>query len=128
MSNPSVHDIFLRAYAVTADKKPQRKRGDANSKWPEHSLVFDTETRIRVDQSLTFGVYRICNLVDDGYTVAEEGVFYADDLPAKERKVLDNYVRTAVSDVASFPPRFPLYSRSAFMIKSVLASDQEQRS
>jgi len=109
------HDIFLRAYAVTADKKPKRKRGDANFKWPEHALAFDTETRITADQSLTFGVYRICKLVDDGYTVAEEGIFYADDLPAKEGKVLDNYMRTAVSDVASFPPRFPLYSRSEFM-------------
>ncbi len=111
------HDIFLRAYAVGPDKKRVRKRraiaGD-DSKWPEHALVFDTETRITADQSLTFGVYRWC-VLGDGYTVAEEGVFYADDLPAKERKVLDNYMRTAVSDVASFPPRFPLYSRFEFM-------------
>jgi hypothetical protein len=49
------------------------------------------------------------------YTVTEEGVFYADDLPATERKVLESYITTAVSDVASFPPRFPLYSRSEFM-------------
>ena len=35
--------------------------------------------------------------------------------PRKDRKVLENYVRTAISDVASFPPRFPLYSRSEFM-------------
>ena len=49
------------------------------------------------------------------YKVTEEGIFYADDLPTKDRKVMHNYVRTAVSDVASFPPRFPLYSRSEFM-------------
>ena len=118
MSNPPVHDIFLRAYAVMADKKEKRKRnshaGD-DPKWPEHALVFDTETRITADQSLTFGVYRLCKLVDDSYAVTEEGIFYADDLPAKDRKVLHNYVHTAVSDVASFPPRFPLYSRSEFM-------------
>ena len=118
MSNPPVHDIFLRAYAVPADKKQKRRRsanaGD-DSKWPEHALVFDTETRITADQSLTFGVYRCCALGHDDYIVTEEGIFYADDLPTKDRKVLQTHMRTAVSDVASFPPRFPLYSRSEFM-------------
>jgi hypothetical protein len=61
------------------------------------------------------GGYRFCKLLDDIYVVTEEGIFYADDLPAKERKVLESYIKTAVSDVASFPPRFPLYSRSDFM-------------
>src|SRR5713101_5764823 len=112
------HDIFLRAYAVTADKKQKRRRsanaGD-DSKWPEHALVFDTETRITADQSLTFGVYRRCALGDEDYKVTEEGIFYADDLTTKDRKVMHNYVHTAVPDVASFPPRFPLFSRSEFM-------------
>lgn len=118
MSNPHLHDIFLRAYALVADRKKERKRNPRtghDSKWPEHALVFDTETRITADQFLTFGVYRSCALADDGYAVTEEGIFYADDLPAKDRKVLEDHVRTAVSDVASFPPRFPLYSRSEFM-------------
>src|SRR6266852_6877017 len=96
------HDLFLRALAVVADQKKKRKgsatAGDA-SKWSEHALVFDTETRITADQSLTFGVYRLCALVDDSYTLTEEGIFYADDLPAKERKVLEAYMRTAIPDV-----------------------------
>jgi hypothetical protein len=112
------HDIFLRALAVVLDKKKKRKKrahagNDPN--WSEHALVFDTETRITADQSLTFGVYRLCTLVDDSYAVTEEGIFYADDLPAKDREVLEAYMRTAIPDVASFPPRFPLYSRSQFM-------------
>src|SRR5438128_9517799 len=117
------HDIFLRALALpTKGKKRKGKRkrsapADNNSKWPEYALVFDTETRITADQSLTFGVYRLCKLVDGSYTLIEEGIFYADDLPAKERKVLEAYRQTAISDVASFPPRFPLYSRSEFMKK-----------
>jgi len=117
-----LHDIFLRAYAVTADTKKKRKsktnrdaRANHNFKWSEHVLVFDTETRITADQSLIFGVYRLCALVDDRYTVKEEGIFYADDPLAKECKALQTYIRTAISDVASFPPRFPLYSRSQFM-------------
>jgi len=113
-----VHDIFLRAYAVESEKKQNRKRKShiANdSKWPQHGLVFDTETRITVDQSLIFGAYRLCALVDNSYVVTEEGLFYADDLPTKEQKTLHAYKRNAISDVASFPPRFPLYSRSDFM-------------
>jgi hypothetical protein len=112
------HDIFLRAYAVATDKTKKRKHSahiGNDPKWARHALVFDTETRITADQSLTFGVYRLCTLVADTYTVTEEGILYADDLSANERKVLASYVKTAVSDVASFPPRFPLYSRSEFM-------------
>ena len=116
--NSEPHDIFLRALAVRRDGKTKsrgRLQESAGSKWPEHALVFDTETRVTADQSLTFGVYRLCKLAAEGYGVTEEGIFYSDDLPAKERKVLDKYMSTAVSDVASFPPRFPLYSRSEFM-------------
>ena len=118
MSNLRVHDIFLRAHAVAADKKKKGKYSAVatnDPKWPEYAVVFDTESRITEDQSLTFGVYRTCKLVDDSYTVTEEGIFYADDLPTKERKTIATHIRAAVSDVASFPPRFPLYSRSEFM-------------
>jgi hypothetical protein len=87
----------------------------AVSKWSEHVLVFDTETRITADQLLTFGVYRLCTLVGDRYRATEEGIFYADDLPAKERRILKSYTESAVSDVKSFPPRFPLYTRSEFL-------------
>jgi hypothetical protein len=113
-----VQDIFLRAHAVVADNKKKRRpyahAGD-DPKWPEYALVFDTESRITEDQSLTFGVYQLCKLEADDYIVTEEGVFHADDLPAKERKVLATHIHTAVSDVVSFPPRFPVYSRSHFM-------------
>lgn len=113
------HDIYVRAYAVTAqEKEEQRKIGSGDvQKWPPNVLVFDTETRIAADQSLTFGVYRQCGLDGEEYKVIREGIFYADDLPAKDRKVLENYARTAVSDVKMFPPEFPLYSRRDFMQK-----------
>jgi hypothetical protein len=111
-------DIFLRALAVAPDKekrkgtyRPSTPAAD-DSKWSKVVLIFDTESRITADQSLTFGVYRLCERVHDNYRLVEEGLFYAGDLPPKERTELKNYVRTAVSDVASFPPRFPLYSRS----------------
>lgn len=112
-----VHDIFVRAYAVVLKGKNERKktRTVEDPKWPEHALIFDTETRITADQSLTFGVYRRCELVGERYILTQEGIFYADDLPTKDREVLESYQRTAVSDVHSFPPEFPLYSRTEFM-------------
>ena len=113
------HDIFVRAYAVATDEgdKPRKSYSLDFPKWPRYVLVFDTETRITADQSLTFGVFRLCELRNDTYTLIREGLFYADDLPTTERTVLENYSRTAVSDAKAFPPEFPLYSRSDFMKK-----------
>lgn len=114
-----LHDIFVRAYAVPVDKKrkPRQPNRGGGQKWPNHVLVIDTETRITPDQSLTFAVFRSGELHDDAYRLTGEGMFYADHLPAKERKVLVNYAQTAVSDVKSFPPEFPLHSCSDFMRK-----------
>src|SRR6266436_5392473 len=112
------HDLFVRAHTVSAKqnkekgKKKTKKAARKNNqpKWPQHALVFDTETRITADQSLTFGVYRLCKLVGSYYKTTQEGIFYADDLPKKDRDVIAEYLATAVSDVPSFPPEFPLYS------------------
>jgi hypothetical protein len=114
------HDIFVRAYAVaTGEGDKQRKSYRIDfPKWPHYVLVFDTETRITADQSLTFGVFRLCELKNDRYKLIREGLFFADDLLAIERKVLENYTRTAVSDAKTFPPEFPCYSRSDFMKKA----------
>src|SRR5437763_4413239 len=113
---PNVHDIFVRACAVVLNKKKECKkpRKVEEPKWQDYALIFDTETLITADQSLTFGVYRRCKLKEGLYTMVEEGILYADDLPAKSREVLERYQRTAISDVSSFPPEFPLYSRTEF--------------
>jgi hypothetical protein len=118
-----LHDVFVRAYAVATKQKENEKWTKTKSqrnerpKWPLFALIFDTETRITADQSLTFGVFRYCELQDGIYRVIREGLFYADDLPAKDRKLLEDYAVTAVSDVKSFPPQFLLYSRADFMRK-----------
>ena len=115
----STHDLFVRAYAAPTSGRKGRKRSrrvkEQPEKWPNRALVFDTETRITADQSLTFGVYRLCELVTDRYVVMQEGLFFADDLPPTDRRVIESYQRTAISDVRSFPPEFPLYSRTEFM-------------
>jgi hypothetical protein len=128
---PVFHDIFLRAYALAADqeKEPKRKnRTGYDPKWPEHALVFDTETRITADQSLTFGVYRLCKRAGNKYKLREEGVFYADDLLAKDLEVLKTHLRTAVPDVKSFPPRFPQLLPLRVHAERVLACDSARRS
>src|SRR6266700_2617930 len=114
----TVYDIFVRADAIATKEKKERKRASRKNdgpKWPQHALVFDTETRITADQSLTFGVYRLCKLVGGYYKTTQEGIFHAGDFPKKERGVIAEYLATAVSDVPSFPPEFPLYSRSEFV-------------
>ena len=134
----STHDLYLRALAVSVETRKRQDKSnnkahakgeplgdeqDDEPRWSDYILVIDTEGRITIDQSLTFGVYRLCKLIYkpfemySQYEVIEEGIFYADDLPLKDRKVLEAYMRTAFSDVPSFPPRFPLYSRSEFMLK-----------
>jgi len=118
------HDVFVRAYALPRKKEENKKDRQKRKakpqcsnppKWPSLALIFDTETRVTADQSLTFGVFRVCELKNEKYIVIREGLFYADNLSANEGKVLENYARTAISDVKSFPPEFPLYSRSDFM-------------
>src|SRR5580692_4138062 len=70
--------------------KPTAARISKNKVWrqPRAMLVFDTETRTDASQRLTFGSYRF--LVND--QLREEGLFYADDLPPKDRKTLQRYV------------------------------------
>jgi len=65
--------------------KPQRE-------WnrPGAMLVFDTETRIDRTQRLTFGSYRF--LV--GGRLGKESLFYGDDLPARDRRILERHVAT----------------------------------
>jgi hypothetical protein len=119
-----VNDVFVRAFAFLKDQTHKKKTNNLkkrtcrdSAKWPEYALIFDTETRITADQSLTFGVFRNCQLRDQRYRVTREGLVYADDLPKHERRVLENYAQTAISDVKSFPPEFPLYSRTDFLRK-----------
>ncbi len=72
-------------------------------------FVFDTETRTDSSQGLTFGSYRF--LID--HQLREEGLFYADDLPPKDRKRLERYV-AACNRLGS---RLLLLTRSEFLKK-----------
>lgn len=80
------------AIRVFPELKPTTPRISKNKVWrqPRAMLVFDTETRTDASQRLTFGSYRF--LVND--QLREEGLFFADDLPSKDRETLERYVAT----------------------------------
>src|SRR5437773_1899606 len=54
-----VRDIFLRAHTVKvrdgSTRGAKKATEDKAEKWPERALIFDTETRTTVDQTLILG-------------------------------------------------------------------------
>jgi hypothetical protein len=78
--------VAIRVFpALTTEPKVR-----TNKLWraPGAMFVLDTETRTDQSQRLTFGSYRF--FVGNG--LREEALFYADDLPHKDRKILEKYV------------------------------------
>jgi hypothetical protein len=86
-SNPVSLPVAIRVFPAL---KPTEPKSHKNKVWrlPRAMFLFDTETRTDASQRLTFGSYRF--FVDN--ELREEGLFYADDLPAKDRKTLEKYV------------------------------------
>ncbi len=110
-------DVFFRAHTVTPEKN--RKSGVQPSKWPEYTLIFDTETTMDTSQSLTFGAYRFCRETPNGaYVCLEEGLFHADDLHSRSLKIMQEYVGDNVpATPKDGPDKLSLYSRSEFVEK-----------
>jgi hypothetical protein len=119
--NETPLDLYLRAHTVVLDQPKRRSRSKNTTapsklpKWPDYAVVFGCESRIDISQELTFGFYHILKLSGDTYELVEEGGYFHDDLPVKERGLFGAYFRSAVSDTTSFPPNFPLLSRSDFI-------------
>ncbi len=86
-TNPSLLPVAIRVFPALKSTEPKSHK---NKIWrlPRAMFVFDTETRTDASQRLTFGSYRF--FVDN--ELREEGLFYADDLPSKDRKTLEKYV------------------------------------
>lgn len=79
--------VAVRVFPALERTNP---KASASKRWrlPNAMLVIDTETRTDASQRLTFGSYRF--FVNN--ELREEGLFHADDLPAKDRKKLERYV------------------------------------
>jgi hypothetical protein len=100
----SLLPVALRAYAVQRDaelllsthnkaSKPETKKHSSRptDSWqiPSTVLVIDTEDTIDRSQRLLFGCWRI--LVNG--QMVDEGLFYADNLPTRDRETLLAYVK-----------------------------------
>ena len=111
------HDIFVRAHAPLPSKRPWR--GFPCAKWPNAALVFDTETKTDPTQKLNFGCFRRYELIRNGYSCVEEGLFFADNLKHSDRSVLEQYVDNplTIPKTEIFPPqpKLTLMRRNRFV-------------
>ena len=110
-------DIYLRAFTVRSEGDPPKSASQARDpKWPDYVLVFDCESRITADQTLTFGFWRFCELRQNEYVCTEEGIVHDDhELRAHEFDVLRRYVTTKPETTADGCNRLRLYSRTKFI-------------
>ncbi len=122
MTEAKPQDIYVRAHTVPLEKKKRDgSRQNNEPRWPDYALVFDCESRITADQTLTFGFLRFCELRNKEYLPLEEGIFHDDTgLTAKEFNLLGKYARSAKPDTTDDGcDRLRLYSRSKFVSEVV---------
>lgn len=112
------HKIATLPLAVRVYPEPKNTRQEERDdrplrhwRCPDAILVFDTETRTDDSQRLTFGSYRF--LVAG--VCQQEGLFYADDLPAMELAILKRYVATHRADVVEGNRRLCLLNLAEFL-------------
>jgi hypothetical protein len=111
--NPDPLTIAVRVFPTP---EPREELNRTNKKWrlPRAMFVFDTETRTGTTQKLTFGS---CRFLVDG-ELKQEILFYADDLPAKDRKTLEKYVEAQHERaLKSGEPPLLLLTRREFLKK-----------
>lgn len=121
-------DLYLRSHTVHLEKKQTKGTPQTvvpGPKWPEYALVFDCESRLTADQSLTFGFWRFCELRDGEYVTLEEGILHDEGLSAKEFGVLSAYAKTTMPEtVDDGSDRLRLYSRSKFIQETLRTAIQ----
>ena len=91
--------------------------GTPKPKWPDYALLFDCETRITADQTLTFGFWQVGKLRNGIYVALEEAVIHADnELDEREFNILREYATATKPNTADDgSDRLRLYSRSKFV-------------
>jgi len=112
-------DIYLRTHTTKDTEKPRgmpRRTELSVPRWPEHALIFDTETRTDVHQDLMFGFYRTCRLVGDVYLCESEGIVYSEAITKEELNQIGVFVSRTLADVEvkQFPPQTRLQAHKSF--------------
>jgi hypothetical protein len=122
--NANHYDIYLRAHTAKQGQKKKvgrtSKRQHYEAQWPDYALIFDCESRITADQTLTFAFLRFCELRHNRYVCTEEGILHDDNLNARELEVLRKYARNTEPETAPDGcDRLRLYSRSKFVAETL---------
>jgi hypothetical protein len=110
--------VAVRVYPEPEDIR-RITRPQKTWRLPGATFVFDTETRTDATQRLTFGSYRY---IENGECL-EEGLFYGDDLPRKDRRVLERYVATHKAEVSERgQQQLQLLTRRKFLDRLYIAA------
>jgi hypothetical protein len=109
-------DVFVRIHTSV---KPKTARKTLEPRWPDSIVVFDTETTLDTEQTLTLGAFRCCSLVDEQYVCTEEGLIRPDITNREDLRVLEKAAmdRPDVGVRTFPPPRLSLISRAEFVEK-----------
>src|SRR5437667_5817818 len=113
-------DVFFRSHVVELKEKQRFISTYSEPAWTEYLLLYDTETRVDAEQSLTFGLYRVCRLNGQGnYECVEEGLVHAENLSTRELQVIHDYARFNRSEVISdvYDEHLHVYLRTDFVEK-----------
>jgi hypothetical protein len=110
------HDIYVRAHTVPLEQHKDPPPQRTEPKWSDYALVFDCESRITADQTLTFGFWRFGERRKGIYVPVEEGIVHSDELSAEDFRLLRKYARAIKPATADDGcDRLRLYSRSKFV-------------
>jgi len=115
---PALLPLAVRAYPEPQIAKQEHRYPRKPWRRPNAMFVFDTESRVDATQRLTFGSYRF---IVNGHC-REEGLFYANDLPAADLGVLKKYVETHHGDTAQGNRQLLLLTLSEFLDKLYFAA------
>ena len=85
--DPTVLPIAVRVYPASTIAEAEFDARRKKWRLPDGMFILDTETQTNQTQRLTFGSYRF---VVQGRCL-QEGLFYADDLPEKHKRIIIQY-------------------------------------
>jgi hypothetical protein len=114
---PTRTNIAIRVYPEVRDFE-RNDRSRKPLKRPDTIFIFDMESRVDAPQRLTFGSYRF---MESGKCL-EEALIYGDDLPEKDREILERYASTHNMDVPGCNRPLHLFTRSQFVERLFLAA------
>src|SRR5437762_2899146 len=92
MPHPAPTSLVIAVRVFPDLKDEERDFDKPKREWnrPDAMLVFDAESRTDRTQRLTFGSYR--SIIAG--QLARECLFYGDDLPVKDCRILERHVAT----------------------------------